>query len=169
MCKIKNINTSSIKGKEEFLMNINKSSKIPIGIITLMLWQVLIILYSVGTLVKYFGAVSFGTGGTMLGISEPNNLKIFLLMVIFINTAVLIGICKKENWSRWIYVVSLTILEILKIIQYMFFKLLGGSKFFFNGYINHFELIVLIIDFIIIFYLLVNRKVKFYFGVSNLI
>jgi len=142
----------------------SKNSKKPIGITILMIWQVLIILYCVEGLVTYFHAVSFG--GTVFGISEPNNFKIFLVIVIFVNVTSLIGTYKRKDLGRWIYVVSLIILLALKFLQFLFF-MSYHSIFFFKGDIVPFELLLLIIDFVILCYLLINRNVRTYFCVDR--
>lgn len=133
----------------------------PVGIIILMIWQVLVAAFSIINLIALKGVIDLG--GTMFGISDPEILKMFFWTTVFINIIALIAIFQGLNWGRWVYIVSLITLILLKISNSIFIIYTKGINYFFNVTVNSSELIIMIINIFIICYLVKSKKVKMYF------
>lgn len=138
-----------------------KSNRIPGGLIVIMIWQVLVIIFSLLNLLTLRN-VAF-LGGTVFGISNVSILQIFFIIVAFISIISFIGILQRFSWGKWLYVISLLTVIIVRIIHWGFIIYSKGFKYFIDVSYSTNEFLILLINLIIIFYLLRGKNVKVYF------
>ncbi len=140
--------------------NMSIKSIIPGGIIALMVWQVVVVIYCGLYLWTFRNTVDLA--GTVFGISDPYILQMFFIIVAFTSTISFVGIKQRFNWGRWLYIISLMTVIIVKIIYTVFVVYSESFKYFFDRFtIGEFN--ILLINLIIILYLIRSKKVKAYF------
>ena len=130
---------------------VKKSIIMPVGIIILMVWQLLIVIYSFVRVVGLIDVASIG--GTEFGISDPKRLMLFYIIVLLVNLISLAGMYQRYNWVRWMYILLLLIVILFRISQWILFKTFLISN----------EWMVICINLIIMYYLLAGKRAKTYF------
>lgn len=134
----------------------------PIGIYLLIIWQTIVSIYSILRLVTLTNVIY--TGGIEFGLSNPDYLKVLFFCVAFINIVCIIGVCKKLNWGRIIYVVSILFLILLRVLQSISVIRYNNFEYFVNTYLNMNEAVLIFINIMIVLYLATSKKVSKYFN-----
>lgn len=134
----------------------------PIGIYLLIIWQTVVSIYCILRLVTLTNVIY--TGGTEFGLSNPDFLKVLFFSVAFINIVCIIGVYKKLNWGRIIYMVSILFLILLRVLQSISVIRYNNFEYFVNTYLNMNEAILNFINIMIVLYLATSKKVSKYFN-----
>lgn len=143
-------------------MTKNGQATRPIGIYLLIIWQTIVSIYCILRLVNLTNVIY--TGGTEFGLSNPDYLKVLFFGVAFINIVCIIGVCKKLNWGRIIYMVSILFLILLRVLQSISVIRYNNFEYFVNTYLNMNEALLNFINIMIVLYLATSKKVSKYFN-----
>ncbi len=143
-------------------MTKNGQATRPIGIYLLIIWQTVVSIYCILRLVTLTNVIY--TGGTEFGLSNPDFLKVLFFSVAFINIVCIIGVYKKLNWGRIIYMVSILFLILLRVLQSISVIRYNNFEYFVNTYLNMNEAILNFINIMIVLYLATSKKVSKYFN-----
>ncbi len=134
----------------------------PISIYLLIIWQTLVSIYCILRVVTLTNVIY--TGGIEFGSSNPVYLKVFFFSVAFINIVCIFGMYKKLNWGRIIYMVSILLLLLLRVLQSLSVIRYNNFEYFVNTYLNMNEAVLNFINIMIVLYLAKSKKVSKYFN-----
>lgn len=142
-------------------IKIKSTMKIPVGLITLMLYKLLVIIWLITYFIFLLTVVSIG--GSVFGISNPMVLKVTLLMASAANIIALVGIYKRFNWGYWITIIYSLIVISIKIFQFITATYKDSFTHFMIYYLNTGDIFLISVNFITICYLVKNKKVRRFF------
>lgn len=148
-------------GNECVMENVNsKNKRIPFGILTIMILQILIIAYCIVRSITLMNVINMN--GTEFGIKDINYLRLFYLVMGAVNVFSLIGMFKKLNWGRNMFFLQVSVILIFEAIQVI--NVLNRYSIRSFIYRGSFEIIVVSICIVCIIYLVTSKKAKEYFS-----